>query len=58
MARNGPKMAIYESYIFSIFFTKLQKQEMKKIVFYVVAFDPNKILTVGPIKMTVRTSVL
>ena len=27
------------------FFTKLQKQEITKIVFYVVAFDPIKILT-------------
>jgi hypothetical protein len=39
MARNVHEMAIYESYIFSIFFTKLQKLEMTKIGFFLVALN-------------------
>ena len=59
MARNGHKMAIY-SHKFSFFFlTKLQKNksklEAKKDV-----FDQDEMLKnrVGPLKMTVRSSVL
>jgi hypothetical protein len=47
VAKKWPEMVLkwlFLSYEFSIFiFTKLQKQEMTKIVFYVVAFDSNKI---------------
>ena len=44
MNKNGSKMAIYESESFSFFSFKIaKKKEMKKNVFYVVAFDPIKI---------------
>ena len=41
MARNGRKMAIYESKIFIFFLTKLKKKPvMENCVFHVLAFDP------------------
>ena len=43
MARNGYKMAIYESYIFFFFLTKLQKNGRKKM-FNGIAFDLIKII--------------
>ena len=43
MARNGHKMAIYESYIFFFFLTKLQKNGRKKM-FNGIAFDLIKII--------------
>ena len=45
MARNGLEMAIYESQIFFFFLTKLKKTETKKIVFYLIVFDPIEIST-------------
>ena len=41
MARNGCKMAIYES---GFFLQNCKKLEAKKDVFYVVGFDPIEIL--------------
>ena len=43
MARNGYKMAIYESYIFFFFLTKLQKNGRKKM-FNGIGFDLIKII--------------
>ena len=40
------------------FLTKLKMEGKKIFLIYVVVFDPNEILNVGPIKMAVRTSVL
>jgi hypothetical protein len=45
MAKNGYKVAIYELDISSFFLTKLKKKGKEKIVIYVVALDPIKILT-------------
>ena len=43
MARNGTKMAIYESQILFFFSYKIDKNGNKKIVFYLIVFDPTKI---------------
>ena len=41
MARNGRKMAIYESQIFFFFSYKIEKKTvMENCVFHVLAFDP------------------
>jgi hypothetical protein len=42
-ARNGHKMAIYESYIIEKKSYKIEKNWNKKNVFYVIAFDLIKI---------------
>ena len=45
MARNGRKMTIYESKIFSFFLTKLKKTETKNDFVLSCSFDPIKIRT-------------
>ena len=45
MARNGRKMAIYESQIFIFFTYKMEKNRNQKKVFYLIVFDTMKIST-------------
>ena len=45
MARNGHKMAIYESQIFILSSYKIDKNGNKKIMFYIIVFDPIRINT-------------
>jgi hypothetical protein len=45
MARNGRKMAVYESQIFILSSYKIDKNGNKKIMFYIIVFDPIRINT-------------
>ena len=48
MTNNGQKMAIYESWIFKKFSSKIDKsRNKKKDMFHVVAFDPIRNHVVG-----------
>ena len=45
MARNGRKMAVYESQFFILSSYKIDKNGNKKIMFYIIVFDPIRINT-------------